>query len=157
MRTPLTGANRTASMVRDRDRIPLFAVELFVGLMAVPCGILLIVNGLGMSREVLEDSPFETFLVPGLLLAFVVGGSLLGAAILEWNRKPIAPLASLGAGSVLLGWIVVEAAMVASGRELQAVIFALAVATLGLAWDQRRLAKGLGEGTTADRPRHAPG
>jgi hypothetical protein len=114
------------------------AIEFFVGLMAVPCGILLIVNGLGMSRDVLDGTPFGSFLIPGLVLAFVVGGSLLAAAYLEWRRKSIAPLASTGAGCVLLGWIVIEAAMVESGRELQAVIFTFAVLILFLAGRQLR-------------------
>jgi hypothetical protein len=119
-------------------RIGLLSVELVVGLAAVPCGILLIVNGLGLSRETLAESPFDSFLVPGLLLTFVVGGSLLTAAFLEWTRNPVAPLASTGAGCVLLGWIVVEAAMVRSGRELQAAIFTLALLVMGLAWRQLR-------------------
>jgi hypothetical protein len=100
----------------------LLAVELFVGLLAVPGGVMLIVNGLGMSRAVLAHSPFDSFLIPGLLLSVVVGGSLLGAAWSVWRRHLLAPMASLGAGFVLLGWIVVEAAMVHVGRELQAVV-----------------------------------
>jgi hypothetical protein len=118
----------------NRDRIWLIAIELFVGLMAVPCGILLVVNGLGMSRDVLKDSPFDGFLVPGLLLTFVVGGSLLVAALLAWVGHPRARLVSLGAGCILLGWIVIEAAMVWSGRGLQVAILALALLILGLAW-----------------------
>lgn len=113
--------------------VALFAVELFVGLMAVPCGILLAVNGLGMPRDVLADSPFDSFVIPGLILT-AVGATLLGAAWAVWTRHPRAQLASIGARCVLLGWIVVEAAMVSDGRDLQLADFAAAVLTIGLAW-----------------------
>ena len=123
---------------RDRPSA-LLAVELIIGLAAVPCGILLMVNGLGMPRDVLQDSPFASFLVPGFLLSFVVGGSLLSAAWTVWRRWPAAPLVSLAAGCILLGWIVVESVMVSDGRGLQAGVFALALLTIGLAWRLRRV------------------
>lgn len=112
----------------------LIAAELVMGLIAVPCGVLLIANGLGMSEDVLDRSPFDTFLVPGLLLAVVVGGSLLGAAWLGWHRHSLAGPAGVAAGVILLGWIVVEAAMISGGRMLQAVIFIWALVIIALAW-----------------------
>jgi hypothetical protein len=119
-----------------RSKIGLLIVEGFVGLMAVPCGILLIFDKLGMSRDALESSPFNTFLVPGLVLTFVVGGSLLCAAYAEWRHRPIAPFASLVSGGILLGWIVVEAVMVSSGRGLQIAIFGCALLILALSGRQ---------------------
>jgi hypothetical protein len=105
-----------------------------MGLIAVPCGVLLIVNGLGMSEDVLDRSPFDTFLVPGLLLAAVVGGSLLGAAWLAWRRHPRAGIAGVAAGSILLGWIVIEAVMISGGRMLQAIVLVWALVIIALAW-----------------------
>lgn len=121
---------------RTRPR-GLLAVLLGVGLLAVPCGILLIVNGLGMPLTVLAATPFDSFLVPGLLLSIVVGGSLLGAAWLVWTRHPRAWLASLVAGVILLGWIVVETVMIAGGRGLQALILIAALLIIRLAWHER--------------------
>jgi hypothetical protein len=104
--------------------------------MAVPCGILLIFDKLGMTRETLKDSPFDTFLIPGLVLCLVVGGSLLFAAFVEWTRARFAPIASLFGGSVLLVWIVVEALMVHSGRGLQVTIFGSSLLILIVSWRQ---------------------
>lgn len=124
-------SSRARLVVRPRA---LLAAEVVMGLIAVPCGVLLIVNGLGMSEDVLDRSPFNTFLVPGLLLAVVVGGSLLVAAWLAWSRHPRAGLAGMAAGTILLGWIVVEAIMISGGRALQALVLVWALVILALAW-----------------------
>lgn len=117
--------------------VALFVLTLVVGLLAVPCGILLIINGLGMPRSVLATTPFDSFLIPGLVLSIVVGGSLLGAAWLIQGRHPRAWLASLAAGVILLGWIVIESLMIADGRGLQAFILVTALLIIGLAWRER--------------------
>jgi hypothetical protein len=121
-----------------RRPIALLAVQVVVGISAVGGGIGLIVHGLGIPRAELAGTPFDTFLIPGFILAFVVGGSLLAAAWSVWMRRPGAPLASLAAGGILLGWIVIETAMIESGRDLQATVLVLALLEIGLASRYRR-------------------
>lgn len=87
-----------------------------------------------MSRAELADTPFDGFLTPGMILSIIVGGGLLTAAWTVWMRYPLGASASLVAGCILLGWIVVEAVLIDDGRPLQATIFVLALMTLGLAW-----------------------
>jgi hypothetical protein len=104
-----------------------------MGFLAATCGVLLIAtDGLGMSRTDLEHSPFDSFLIPGLLLTIVVGGSQLAAAQLLRARSSVSELPAIGAGAALLGWILVEAVMVRNGRGLQAFIFAYAVAEIAV-------------------------
>jgi len=129
---------RTQTFPQTRRPIALLMVELFAGVTALAGGIGLVINGLGIPRDQLESTPFDTFLMPGLILSLVVGGSLLIAARMIWKRSPLAPLASLTAGCILLGWILVEAVMIDDGRVLQAVVFALALLTISLAWLLRR-------------------
>jgi hypothetical protein len=112
----------------------LLAIELLVALAAIPCGILLVVNGLGMSSDVLRHSPFESFVIPGLLLSFAVGGSALVSALLLFRHESTAPVGALVAGCISLGWIVVEAIMVPDGRVLQAIVFAVASLAIVLSW-----------------------
>jgi hypothetical protein len=114
-------------------RRALLTIELLVGAMAVPCGIALTLNGLGMSEDLLDGSPFDSFLIPGLVLTFVVGTSQLAAAWLLWRGDDRSGPASFAAGVVLLGWILVETLLIHEGRGLQATIFALAVAIIALA------------------------
>jgi hypothetical protein len=129
-------------MRRSASAWALLALEVVVGLTAAVCGVGLTINGLGMPEAELDGTPFDGFVIPGLILSFVVGGSLLGAAWSVWTRQPPAPLASFVAGWVLLGWVVVEAAMIDSGRGLQITVFACALAIIGLAWRVRRQASG---------------
>lgn len=118
---------------QTRRRRALAAIELIVGAMAVPCGVLLIVNGLGMSTDVLADSPFASFLIPGLVLSGVVGVSQLVAAWLVWRGDRRGGVASFAAGSILLGWILVESLLIHDGRALQAAILLAALAIIALA------------------------
>lgn len=112
----------------------LFIIQLVMGVISVPCGALLIINGMGMPTSVLDDAPFETFTIPGILLAVVVGGSLLLAAWLIRVHDRWAPIASIGAGAILLGWIAVQVVMVHAGRPLQAFVFVTSLVIIGLAW-----------------------
>lgn len=118
--------------------VALLGVQLAVGTSAVVSGFLLTINGLGMPQSALRHSPFDGFLVPGLVLACVVGGSLLASAAAIWLRHPKAPTMSVGAGITLLGWIATESIMVRDGRGLQAEIFLLALLTIALAWRARQ-------------------
>ena len=127
---------------RQSGRSPrpvLLTTELLLVLTAVPCGIFLIVNGLGMSKTVLDDSPFDSFLIPGLVLSLVVGGSGVAAAWMTWIRHPLSWLASFAAGGILFGWIVGEAAMVHDGRALQAIVLVFALLLIGLSLDEARV------------------
>lgn len=132
-----TGNNQQHTTEGTLLRSALLADEVIMGLNAVGGGIGLMINGLGMPHSVLTHSPFDSFTFPGLLLTGV-GVSLLTAARMVWKRRPLAPLASLAAGAVFLGWIVIETVMVRSGRELQIVIFLFALLTITLAWLMRQ-------------------
>ncbi len=62
-------------------------------------------------KEWLEGSPFDSYFIPGLVLFVVVGGSLLAAAIAVFARLPIARTMASAAGAIVLGWLVVETAI----------------------------------------------
>src|SRR5688572_1397971 len=83
-------------------RAALVAVSGFSAVNAVAGGIGLLVNGLGVPREQLQGTPFDSFTVPGLLLAIVVGGSMAVATACSWRKVPWAGNAAVVAGSVML-------------------------------------------------------
>jgi hypothetical protein len=76
---------RTGCTASPLVRRALLGAEVFVGLNAVAGGVGLIVNGLGIPKDQLAGTPFDSFLIPGLLLSIVVGGSMLGAAWAVWT------------------------------------------------------------------------
>ena len=81
----------------------------------------------------LAHSPFTSFLVPGLILLFVVGfgNAIAGALVLRHARH--ANTAVFLAGAVLFGWIVGEMVMLRTINALQVVYFATSLVLLGAA------------------------
>jgi hypothetical protein len=125
--------NRRSGSAFDRFDIGLVTIESIVGASALVCGVIMVFGDLGLPERVLDQTPFESFLIPGLILSFVVGGTLLTAVALKLKDHRASQLVSFVAGVILLGWIVVEAYMVHEGRALQLAIGLAAVAVIALA------------------------
>lgn len=105
-------------------RIALIVVLLVVGVNAVGGGI----YGLAGARDIdpawLEGSPFDDYLWPSLTLLVGVGGSQLLAAVMNMTRSRVAPWFALGAGAVLVIWIVTQVAIIGYMSWLQPAMFA---------------------------------
>ena len=94
-------------------------LHLFNAVSAVGGGIGLVAGGLGVPTTLLRHTPFESFVVPGIFLAVVIGGTaLLGATALLTHRRR-APATSAAAGAVMVGWIVGETLLVEGFSWLQ--------------------------------------
>jgi len=100
-------------------RRTLVGLHLFNALSAVGGGIALIDGGLGVPIALLRHTPFDSFVVPGIFLAAVIGGSAtIGATALlaHWRR---ALVTSTAAGGVMVGWILGETLLVEGFSWLQ--------------------------------------
>jgi hypothetical protein len=96
-------------------RITLVVIELFVGVWAVIGGVGLVTGTIGflqMPTKYLRGTPFNDYTIPGLLLLFVVGGSYLFAAAMILTGREVGVPVSAFAGLVLLGFEVVEVAII---------------------------------------------
>lgn len=116
-----------------RMRTALLALDLFVGLTAVSGGIAILLGAFQMPSEWLHNTPFSSYLVPGMMLAVFVGGSALVAAVAVMVRSEWDALASLVAGVILAGWIVSQVIMLGFQAGLQPFYFVLSLLILGLA------------------------
>jgi hypothetical protein len=86
----------------------------------------------GVPREWLRGSPFEDYRVPGVILGAGVGGTAAVAAAAAWRGSaPEAP-ASILAGGVLTGWIVIQVAVIGLRSGLQPAMAAVGVSLIGL-------------------------
>lgn len=123
-RLPLaaTSEPRAWLMVGLSATIGLSAVLGGAGLVARPDGSLL-----RLPFALLEHSPFQSFLVPGLFLMLAVGVAHLWATWMYWRQSDFAPLASLVSGGVLLGWMTAQVTMMRSLHPLQILFLILAV------------------------------
>jgi hypothetical protein len=120
----------------------LVALDSFVAFTAIAGGIAL-VTGMERKRfstELLKGTPFRSYMVPGLLLGVVVGGTSLVATVATLRSRRAGPLASALAGATLVGWIAGEACILP--RETHSWIEA-AYAGVGLAMTMLGLSKAI--------------
>ena len=73
----------------------------------------------------LKHSPFETFLIPGIILFTFIGVSSLVVAVLVIRSSRLYPLALVYQGVVNILWITVQLIMIRQFDALQAVYFTL--------------------------------
>ena len=124
---------------QQATRTTLLVVEAFVAVTAFAGGLALMVGALipdlstviTPPAEYLEGSPFSSYLVPGLVLALVLGGVNVIAFLLLLRRRPSALFAAATAGYAGLIWIFVQM-MVIPFSVLQAVYFMAGAVELGL-------------------------
>jgi hypothetical protein len=110
------------------------AVLLWFGAVSALAGGVLgvFVNGAGVPLRYLENTPFSSYVIPGLVLGIVIGGTQALAAIAVHRRTPHALIAAVVAGFGMILWIFVEIAVISEYSPLQTVYFALGVLELGL-------------------------
>jgi len=89
-------------------------------------------NGAGVPLAYLESTPFTSYLVPGLILAVVIGGTQMSAAVSTLKRADHSNALSAVAGFGMIIWIFVELALMSEYSWLQTVYFAVGVAELAL-------------------------
>jgi hypothetical protein len=106
-------------------------LTLFGALSAFAGAVLAIaLNGAGVPLGHLAKSPFSSFVVPGLILGVVVGGTQLAAAVALLSRRRPAPLLSAIAGFGMVIWIFAELAILQQYSWLQTAYFILGVIEL---------------------------
>jgi hypothetical protein len=104
----------------------LVALALFGALSSIAGAVLgVAANGGGVPLEHLANGPFSSYVVPGLILGIVVGGTQLAAAIALLARRRIALLLAAVAGFGMLIWIFAELAIIRQYSWLQAAYFSL--------------------------------
>lgn len=87
----------------------------------------------GVPREWLARSPFDDYIVPSLILIFVVGGAFLGAAIAVFAALPAARRIVTLAGALALVWIAAQVAIIGPVSWLQPAIACVGVLLLVVA------------------------
>jgi hypothetical protein len=118
-------------------RIALLAVDGFAATSAVGGGMALALGleGARFAPELLRGTPFRSYVVPGALLAGVVGNSALSATIATVANPRAGGAVSVVAGAVMMGWIAGEVAVLRSPEArspVEAVYFGVGAAMTGL-------------------------
>lgn len=106
----------------------------FLALTAIGGGVGLLTGAISPGLELLVGSPFGSYLVPGLALLVLVGGSALVATVALIRGHPRAILVAAMSGAMIIGFETVEVLVIGSdpgvARNLQLFYFGLGLAIL---------------------------
>ena len=122
-------------------RIATFVLVVFGALTTLAGGIGILTGGIAIPLDWLQGSPFVDYTVPGLVLAIIVGGSMLLAAATILTGYVVGVLASSFAGLAMMIFEIIEVAVVDRfagswlllALSLQAFYFALGLVIFVLA------------------------
>lgn len=84
----------------------------------------------GLSKEMLLNSPFQSFLIPGIFLLVVIGFGNLISSWLLYRKKDY--FAEVMMGLILITWILVQVYMLAAIVFLHVLFFLLGVVQIAL-------------------------
>lgn len=124
-------------MTWSKARIALLAVDGFAAVSAVGGGMALAtgLEGGRFSPELLRGTPFRSYVVPGALLAGVVGKSAVWATIATAVGPRPGGALSVVAGATMMGWIAGEVAVLRAPEArspVEALYFLVGAAMAGL-------------------------
>lgn len=126
-------------------RIVLIGLLLLVALTALPSGLLLMLYPDGsyfqMSLAMLAGTPFKDYVIPGLVLCLVVGGSALAALVAIFLKRDKARSLALVAGVMQGGWVVVQMLLLGAIFYLQFIYLGVgaAIFVLALLWKDKEV------------------
>lgn len=137
--TPHTSpGNRTArgqvAEGRGVSRVALAVLEAFTAVGAYVGGYTLVTGGYDMPEELLDSTPFASWTWPGTLLVLVVALPMTVAVVLEIAGARRAFTASVSAGVLLVGWILVQMAVIGYQMFLQPAMLVVGLLVVLLAY-----------------------
>jgi hypothetical protein len=108
----------------------------FVAIGAIPAGFSMIIqpdgSGLGLTTDLLKNSPFPDFLIPGLFLFFVNGVLNLAVAILSFLNSRFSGVSAMLLGAALVAWICVQVYYISLSSFMQPMFFLIGLAEVVL-------------------------
>ncbi len=135
-------------MINKVERYLLIVLDAFLAVTAIAGGIGLLTGTLSPEVELLQGFLFSSYIIPGLILLLIVGGSALLATGLMVRLPHLGVLASGAAGVIIICFELVEVLVIGSdpgvARTLQLFYFILGgvlVLLAGALWaGQRKVA-----------------
>lgn len=122
----------------------LFALHLFVGIGAIAGGLAAITNPnepLGMSVASLKNSPFRSYLIPGIILFAIIGlGNIFSAVVFLFKFKLQGYISSIFSFALVI-WIIVQCIILNSIVFLHVLYFGIgliqAILSISILFEKR--------------------
>jgi hypothetical protein len=111
-------------------------IQVFIGMSAVAGGLPMILNpggtDQGLTTEILASSPFNDYLIPGIILFTVNGLGNLTGAYFSLKERPFSGFAGIILGSALIIWVIVQVYYLGLSIWLQPLFFVIGIVELVL-------------------------
>lgn len=113
-------------------------LQILVGMSAAISGVLMVLFPSGdlfqMPLEMLKNTPFQSFLIPGFILFLVNGVGQLWASVLTFQKHRLAGLFGAVFGIGMMIWIFVQVSLIGGGHLLQYIYFFIGVIETALSF-----------------------
>ena len=110
----------------------------FNAVTAVGGGIMLMTGGIKPPSAWLQNTAFASYFIPGLILAGMVGGSALLAAVAFAVNRHYAAVMAMLSGFILCAWVINEVAVIQTYSWLQLAYLALGGLIIGLTYTESK-------------------
>jgi len=125
----------------NRLRYGLGALQVFIGVGAVAGGLGLVLDPsgetVGIPIELLDRTPFATFLFPGIVLFIVNGLGSVAGAIASFARQRYAGEMAVALGAFLVAWVAIQVCWM-EPHWLHALYFSLGILEVALGSSMRK-------------------
>lgn len=122
-------------------------LQVFIGVGAVAGGLGLALDpsgaSLGVPLELLAETPFATFLIPGIVLFAVNGLGCLAGAVASFARHRYAGEIAMALGAFLVAWILAQVYWMSGFHWLHWLYLSLGIVEAVLGWSVQRTARWL--------------
>lgn len=109
-------------------------LQVFVGMGALSGGIPMLLSptgaNSGLNIDALQDTPFNNFFIPGLILVFVIGLVSLLGSYFSLKEKNAATLLGIITGLILAIWTVTQIFFIGFSSWLQALFLLISLAEI---------------------------
>ena len=121
---------------KKRTAMQLAIVQCVVAVLAIPSGLSLMLkpdgSGIGLPIELLQNSPFADYFIPGLFLFVFNGLSNVVGAVISFRKSKYTGVLGLGLGAILLLWILIQVYLTGLVHFLQPLFFLIAIIEINL-------------------------
>jgi hypothetical protein len=119
-------------------RILLIILTALMATISTLSGLLMINDPSGsmlhLNTALLEESPFDNFFIPGLLLAAIVGGSSFSAVYAQIARSGNRYNWTIAAGVMVMAWLIAQSILIQAVHWLHIIFFGIGMLIILLAW-----------------------
>jgi hypothetical protein len=113
-------------------------LQAFTALGAIPAGLGYLLDtsgkGMGVTTDLLTDSPLRSFLLPGLFLFFINGIANALGAYFSFKQNRHAGYIALILGIILCLWIIIQVSWITLSSFLQPLFLVVGIIDIFLGW-----------------------